>query len=665
MTAVHFLVSLTAFVVAWASLGEALPRGRPGVADVASSDASLAQVRATLLELRRSISDASRASRALASRSRQRCAGTAGAFRNEEAAANASLGRLRAELGERRAAAHEAEAAAEEAQADMVLVGRTVNQTEEALQGRGSSGSDMLAGAGGTGVSRSAAPRGGDEHLMRTLIRKKRQTLASLRGESEMLLPAAARLQAVVAETEHRVTDRAASAAGLRLLAAASSAGCASTAQRAERRAAAHTAEAASIETAVQALEHAAAAAPHSGPGMERLEAESPEEEDAQEVDGTPSGVSLLQLGEQAHAGTAPGGAEEDLLSIFGGRDEPALPENPVTAFAVEPGTGSEVDSSPVARVAGEDDGAVPTRPPPLPHAKGEEAALPASQPKIRQLLAQLKAKGMGSADQREWCSRERAQGRLDLRFAQASAVEMSTEAEGHTEAEAELNGELSRLQASATVVAAVSKGTSQEAAEEDALLKRFSKDGVLATKIIAQAIALLAEQQSASSSGIQAATAALKSAEATFEAQAQGAGASRQEATAEARLVVGAAEEVTHTLKRERMNVELSRDNHVSERERSSSEQRLHEARARGAAAYLQDLDRECKENIFALAERERKAQIRALKDAQRALEGKEPLATASPSGLRGGVAPALEAGDLSPMERAAAEMGVAVDDK
>jgi len=163
--------------------------------------------------------------------------------------------------------------------------------------------------------------------------------------------------------------------------------------------------------------------------------------------------------------------------------------------------------------------------------------------------------------------------------------------------------------------------------------------------------------------------TASLKAAETAFGLQARALAAVKQEVASTLGKLVKGAQDAADALGHERSNLELARDSHSSERRRCAENKAMHESGIRETQVYLKSLQAECSSNVEELEEREREAELRALEDSQAVLEGRrlaDHRRTRGSRGLRGGTAGPAAAkalANLSPLERAAVEMGVAFD--
>jgi len=247
------------------------------------------------------------------------------------------------------------------------------------------------------------------------------------------------------------------------------------------------------------------------------------------------------------------------------------------------------------------------------------------------------------------------------LRHAKDSLAQLRDEIKMHADAEAQLTTDLSILQKEVKALDATDKWATEAAKREEKMFASVSKDHRLAAKILDQALAILLDIEH--SGGLRGtmkrdastAASALKAARASFDGQLQN--SDDAEAAQRTAVTANAASKArTHELK----VLELAHDRHESARARGAEDVDASQAEVEDATSYLKNLESECKSDTYAQRVRERSAQMRALKDAQAVLGGQQletkvaSVKAASPT----------QSQNLSPMERAAAEMHVALDD-
>merc|ERR1719421_2866467 len=95
------------------------------------------------------------------------------------------------------------------------------------------------------------------------------------------------------------------------------------------------------------------------------------------------------------------------------------------------------------------------------------------TQPHIRKMLAALRMKGNGEADQKEWCEQEAAQNQHVLKLVQASIQEMSAEIDAHTDTEAQITDDLNRIkETNATLLLSAKEVTEEQSTREQEFIK-------------------------------------------------------------------------------------------------------------------------------------------------------------------------------------------------
>lgn len=577
-----------------------------------AAESSLSQIRDTLRNLRRSIEDEGHDAESFYELRQKWCDDTLHKFDEDTEASRTSLVHLGADLKEHEAAVEEAEGTAQQIRADIALVQHTLNQTEATFKVVPNGPQDTVK----------------DTHrLLTMLVQNKKQTLTSLQGELQVVLPTLAQLQARLAETQRRYVDRNESATVQMSFAEIVRSGCSESAAREDAKATARISESSSIEAALQALDQLS---PARAPRQQSAPADS--ELALAPLEVVPSEVSFVQTSQDVTS-------EDDLMSIFAG---PARqPEAPAAA----PAASSLIQEHDVP--------VVPKAP------TGSQ---------IQQLLSQLNGKQVGDKEQSEWCSQEKAQNQLVLRLAKASVSEIDAEINSHVNAEAQIAEELQGIAASVSAIQTAAKDNWDSSTKESQHIAGSAKDQALATKILTQAVTILGELerdgkiQSRNEKGFQTLVASLSTGKAAFEQQTSALKGMLEQIALNAKSAETASSESLKSLDHEQANLELIRDSHVSLRENSVENKRVYETQASEASEYSQTLSDECDPRINVLQNDERNAQIHALQDAQKVLEGRELPKDGSYQALRGNK-PQKSEQSMSPMERAAAEMGVEVD--
>jgi len=509
---------------------------------------------------------------------------------------------MQAQLTETEAEVEEAEGTVQQVKVDIEMVQHTITQTQGMLQERA-----------GEADQHQAA-------LLTSLVENKQLSLSSLQGELEVSVPVLAQLQATVAETKQRISYRTESAEAAKDFLSALRDTCQGSADRADAQAAARVGESNSIHVALQAL-----------PAQSQLEG-------AEKVDkdGNAQALSFVQVADRNLEVST-----DDLSDLFAA-DQEAHPESYATAAPAVPAMRSK------SRV----------------QATEQVSAAPSLRPRIQTLLTQLKDgdNTFSGLDQGVWCTKQRENSAMALKFAQDSVAQISSELDAHTDAEAELSEELTKLQASSSDVTASSKSIATQATKELALVQSSRKDQQLATKILDQAMTILKELGMANSTTV---VNALDSAKKMFTAQVKASSGFEQQANAGAKALSEAALTFTKAQESEQHNLEFAKDDHASQRLRGVENKRLYEADVQEASTYAKKLEESCKANAESEAKQQRSAQVHALEDADKALQGKLVEAKSTANSLRG-----FDAGhpkplpeNLTPMQRAAMEMGISTD--
>ena len=574
---------------------------------VESTEVSLSQIRDTLRNLRRSIEDEEHDAENFYDLRQKWCDDTLHKLEEDLEATHTSLVHLGTDLKEHEAAVEEAEGTAEQIRADIALVQHTLNQTEMAFEGLPDGPQDAVKNT---------------HRLLTALVQNKKQTLLSLQGELQVVLPTLAQMEARLAETQRRYVDRNESTTIHASFVGQLRTGCSDSAERADRKATARMSETSFIETALQALDQMA---PNHHAREQRQES-APDSSPLDAMTGL-SEVSFVQTSQETVT------SEDDLMSIFRG-PSPKSRDASSSLLQQEPAATPRQKSS-----------------------VGSE---------IQNLLSTLSVKS-DNRDQAEWCSLERAQNHLVQRVAQASLGEVSAEINAHVNLEEHLSEELKGIAAFGNTIKGAAKEGMESAEKERTHLAGSQKDQGLATKILAQATSILKELKhskrlsSRNEKAYQTMLSALSSAKVAFGSQSETLSDwQKQLATAtteQERLV----QESVRLFEHEEANLELVRESHVSRRNECEENQRVYEAQASEASQYSEALKGECDIKVKVTEDQEEKVQQHALQDAEKVLKGEEVKEETTSHSLRGAVR--KDEANMSPMERAAAEMGVDSD--
>lgn len=455
-----------------------------------------------------------------------------------------------------------------------------------------------------------------DAGKLRSLANNKRLSLTSLKGELKVAEPVLAQLEASVAELKERISYRSDSLSVAKDFIAALREGCQKGADRSDRQAAARLGESNSIHAALQTLEQLIASkAPSS---------DKEEKDDDSLADQAASALSFVQL------------ADRD-------QDEVTLDDLSDLFSASQPSVVAALPKS----IAHEQR-----------HLAKVTAAAPSVRPRIQTLLTEIKNAGSDN-DQVAFCSTQRESSKMAMKFAQDSVNQISSEVVAHTEVEAELSDELQKLQTLAAAVTESAKASTEQATKEQTLLQSSRKDQELATKILDQAVTILKELKLPNAAKVES---GLVSAKKMLATQVQSAAGFQSEAVAAAKAISEKAIAFTQTQESEQHNLEFTRDDHAAQRLKAVENKRLYEADAEEATVYVKKLEESCKDDVQSQAAQQRSAQVHALQDADSALAGKlevNSLRGADASHLKPTAAPQ----NLTPMQRAALEMGVSTD--
>jgi hypothetical protein len=283
-----------------------------------------------------------------------------------------------------------------------------------------------------------------------------------------------------------------------------------------------------------------------------------------------------------------------------------------------------------------------------------------------------MKSASSSAAEQKHWCAREHEDNKLALRLAQDLVSQISAEIDAHSDAEAQLSESLTNLDDFRALLNSTMKNVADAAKKEVTLLSHGEKDKALAGKILNQAINILENLQETGglakmhiSGGV---VGLLKEAKSAAEEHSKNTQSLQQDAVASAKDLIQKAHAVAVVQDRERANTEELRDEHISQRGAFLETKEAYMNEVSQANTYLSKLNEECSASAIAHQQETRATQVQALEDAKAVLEGKKTLARDDGFGLRGASSGSASAQpkseqSLSPLERAAMEIGVAVD--
>mmetsp|Transcript_40590 Transcript_40590/g.130575 ORF Transcript_40590/g.130575 Transcript_40590/m.130575 type:complete len:632 (+) Transcript_40590:156-2051(+) len=610
-----------------AAVADAAAISASSVSALSAAHGSVSQVVDILQKVRSSVDDAGRRADALASRSADQCEKVLQRSDAQSKLASLVRVRLQSDIEEQEAAVEEATGTTQQVRANIVLVEHTLAQIQK------------------------------NPHLTPAMAENKRQTLESLQGELRVMLPAFAQLQARSVEANRRLEDHlgsASSADGFRI---ALRQACASTAERAQAIADESVQQKSSMDEVLKALQVFSITQPKAAQTQPKAAEPVPEAkssgDDEDDGDAPMSFVQLHRLGgsvaRDADASSSDDvevdGSEEDstsdreLMSIFGSNAVQAAPSSD-------------------EEVAAPDD--------------TQAAASFLSQvPKVQHLLDEVRSstKRLGQS-QRAWCKQERLHAQVSLRVVAAAARELGAEADAHAEAGSQIAEDLARINSTVSLIQDAAAQLSGGASKERVQLMGRKKDVAIAAKILTQAIAIVSEIPAAHGPQGQQAITAMEAAKSAFASARSSQGMLAELKTASLALASRTNQSMLD-FGRERSHLEYARESHATQRDQTLEIKRSYDSQLQDAHDFLHKLDTQCAPHTAALEQRERKAEIRALSDARDTLEGKAirgqaVTADSQAVGLRGasvasssGAAPQRT---LSPLERAAAEMGMAI---
>jgi len=613
-------------------------RGRRSV-DAGDAQHSLAQVADTLQNVRKSIEEWGRRADGVSTAAEARCTSAKHFFHQEAGSALSHLESLRADLDEQKAAVEEAEGNAQQVRLEIAMAQRSLKQTDAVLSVAKRSAEQNHTDAVAMDVDSILA-----------MGENKRQTIVSLQGELEVLLAEVAHLQGRAMETKRRVAFRSESANSTGQIATALQDLCSQGQQRISERTMARAKEDASVRVALQALQHMQA-------GVESFV--------------------------QTRHGHRRGVFGDDSESEGEGEQEESEAEEADGSEEADASSSEEVDDSLAGSASAANDlsaeAAAPATPPRGHHLNAAASLL---RTQVQQTLAKLGDATQSSHDKRAWCQHVKAFNQLSAHRAQASAEELSRQAEAHSEAQAELEEELAALNSTASTLNKTAVDFAQGTTKEKKHLASSAKDQALATRILAQAVAVLTDLHTSQDSnsmpqGLDVVRRELKSAKSSLDAQVEASHHELKDVATSARRVALLAAQASSALRREGASVAFDRDAHVAERARALEDRRMFENDRKGAEADARDVLVECSSDVGQQDSMQSVAQ-RALSDAEKVLDGKNlrqavassdeegSEATAGTRDLHGGATASSDdasANNLSPLERAAAAMGVAAD--
>jgi len=285
--------------------------------------------------------------------------------------------------------------------------------------------------------------------------------------------------------------------------------------------------------------------------------------------------------------------------------------------------------------------------------------AMPEQQrPNVFGLVSKMQADGRKDRSTQEaWCAEELGREKQALTEARASAKLFGDDAAANARLQGNLDEELGRLQRNSAQVKQAAKHMLEDATNWTKGMDSTSRDQVVAAKVLktaAQGLSALREQWwgHSTSNPVESAMRALTSAGTSFEQQARSSKDWRSESSESATLVSKQAKDLLTALAGESHKLELLRDFYAERQQRSEENKELYADQAKASESSLRSLEESCSKKKLDLQESGLKAEMNALHDAQMVFLGHHIKA----KNLRGA--------GLSPMEKAALEMGVSMDD-
>lgn len=620
-------------------------KGTPaGGAEPASSPAVLGQLKDTLQNVLRGVEDEGHNFAVFAEQRRKWCAQ---GLQNWSALANAShdeLQSLRSDLEEREAAVEEMNATAQHAHANIALVQHTIKQATSLLE-------------------TSQSQDNGQRQQLQELLVDRKAVLSALQSEFQALSPTVARLQADAAEAQRRVESRQEAVEAVGVFTEALRNSCSIAVEREDDRAALRLTVSTALHDALQALNQV--------------------------------GIPKKQLPSQ---GSAPHSAESPELTDSSDKAQQAL-----EAFEKEEEKEDAEDAAVETDISFVQVASISAKGrhhdfPDNSHVADAEADLPT----IDELVARMNAgseadsakKATESPQHAEWCSRERVRNNFAMTFMQDLSAQMTTESQLHEDMGAQLGKEVTQLQSEHESIQNVSSSAAWSVSEDERLATTEAHDGELAVKILSQAAAVFAEL-CAPGGPLQNDEAAARAAQALQNASrafvAVGAAKSKTSNSSSDMMqqLAEAAEDAAQSIRREILLLQKQQKRHALQKGLCDQRHGQYNNQANEAADYLKQLENECGSTADTPSQQRRKVELRALQDSKRVLQGMNPVRSNRPGGrhgsLRGSAAseeegavtsaskevPGALAGatstaqrsELSPLERAAAEMGVQMD--
>mmetsp|Transcript_768 Transcript_768/g.1410 ORF Transcript_768/g.1410 Transcript_768/m.1410 type:complete len:565 (+) Transcript_768:32-1726(+) len=285
--------------------------------------------------------------------------------------------------------------------------------------------------------------------------------------------------------------------------------------------------------------------------------------------------------------------------------------------------------------------------------------AMPESQrPDVVALLNKMQTDGSKERSKHEaWCAEATSREKEALKTAHANAKLYGKDAAANAKLEAKLDDEIRQLEQTGVRAKEAAHQMLEDAANSTKGMDIAIRDQAVAAKVLKEAASGLSGLREqwwghSTSNPVESAMRALTAAGASFEEQASVSQGYRSESSEPIKLVASRAKELLTALDSESHKLELLRDFYAARRQRSEENKELYNDQVKESESSLRSLGESCSKMALDSENSEIKAELHALHDAQMVFAGHRIQAKSS---LRGG---------LSPMEKAALEMGVSMDD-
>lgn len=581
--------------------------------DVHDADATVGQLVDTLREVLQSLEDDQQKVKDFSASRQQWCEATLRNISEATEADASSITSLQIALKENEVALEETKGSVQQVEADIDLTKHTIKQSQEMRQ--------VLLEIMRDKTLKSPEDKqklAKKDQYLNKMLDDKKKVLASLQEERQVVLPLLAQLQAKVAEGQRRISGQNESSTADDSFVQALRVDCSEHSRRAAKETAVSNMESQLVQKSLQALKKIRQVSQPQAVNQAFSEPVQPDMD-----------ISFLQQK------TSEDLTEADVLNIFGGSSQ----------------DGFLSDSHSMRR----------SLPPAVPWRAPRRKAAPPHR-SIKMLLAQLSAKGFDQNHQNEWCETERRSNAQDQQRAKVAATQLAAEVSENAQLETQLANELLRVQRGTSVLKVALSDIANASSTEHSLLRNRVKQQQLASKVVAQAIAIIAdiEQDHKVASKI---VEPLKSAKKALDNQAQVAKTAQQELVHAALAMVSKARQVLKVREQQSLDLQELHERYLAQALQSHESQQSYDAEEAEAASYAQKLAEVCSAgDRTQQVQQQRQVEIHALEDAQNVLAGNTISNPSDTRRLRGLAAPAPKHA-MTALERAAAAMGVDVD--